>query len=179
MRTEFLVFTVEARHSAYVRNELGQIPFPEPFDVPLDFNEVYSLAALFIKSCPESNPSLPVKAFPVLTASMADDGSAKLTPEDTSVLEGDGQLYAIWIGSNGNQVVRNLFFLPTLKKKADTGPSPQGDYNKDTMTVEWPYEQFGQRYVVLSTSKDVSDDTVVAGPAIYESEYLYLETTLT
>jgi hypothetical protein len=40
---------VEARHSAYIRNTNGLSPFPSPFDTPLDFNEVYSLAAQFVR----------------------------------------------------------------------------------------------------------------------------------
>lgn len=63
------ILTVESRHSAYIRNAIGQSPFPSPFDVPLDFDEVYTLAAPFIVNCPPDNPKLPVKAFPTLTAS--------------------------------------------------------------------------------------------------------------
>ena len=31
------ILTVEARHTAYVRASLGESPFPNPFDTPLDF----------------------------------------------------------------------------------------------------------------------------------------------
>lgn len=31
------ILTIEARHSAYLRSELYQSPFPAPFDTPLDF----------------------------------------------------------------------------------------------------------------------------------------------
>lgn len=61
------ILTVEARHNAYIRAALAQSPFPQPFDAPLTFNEVYTLAAGFIVSCPETNAALPVKAFPALT----------------------------------------------------------------------------------------------------------------
>lgn len=60
------ILTVEARHSAYLRSKLEQSPFPQAFDAPLSLNEVFSLASGFITSCPESNPTLPVKAFPAL-----------------------------------------------------------------------------------------------------------------
>lgn len=78
------ILTIEARHSAYLRSELKQSPFPAPFDTPLDFvstsnptvaalmlttfvqNQVYSLAAPFIVG--GSSPvTLPFKAFPTLT----------------------------------------------------------------------------------------------------------------
>lgn len=63
------ILTVEARHSAYLNQQQAppKSPFPSPFDVPLDFDEVYSLAVQFIVSCPPDNPTLPVKAFPTLT----------------------------------------------------------------------------------------------------------------
>jgi hypothetical protein len=63
------ILTVEARHSAYLRSTLKQVPFAQPFDTPLTIDEVYSLASQFIVSCPATNPALPVKAFPVLTLS--------------------------------------------------------------------------------------------------------------
>lgn len=55
------ILTVESRHSAYLRNEIALSPFPTPFDTPLSLDEVYTLASPYIKSCPSSNPTLPVK----------------------------------------------------------------------------------------------------------------------
>lgn len=61
------ILTVESRHSSYVRDALKQEPFPKPFDTPLDFNAVYSLAAGFITGFAPGTPALPFKAFPPLT----------------------------------------------------------------------------------------------------------------
>lgn len=55
------ILTVESRHSAVIRQALDQKPAPTPFDVPLSLNEVFTLAAGFIVSCPSDNPTLPVK----------------------------------------------------------------------------------------------------------------------
>lgn len=66
------ILTVEARHSAYIRSGLKQVPFAQPFDAPLSYNEVYSLASQFIADCPSTNPKLPVKAFPKLAAAPSD-----------------------------------------------------------------------------------------------------------
>ena len=60
------ILTVEARHTSYIRASLGESPFPNPFDTPLDFNEVYSLAAAFITGG-SSAVKLPFEAFPKLT----------------------------------------------------------------------------------------------------------------
>jgi len=57
------ILTVESRHSSYIRASLGESPFPAPFDAPLSLNEVYTLAAPFIVSCPSSNVKLPVKVI--------------------------------------------------------------------------------------------------------------------
>lgn len=67
------ILTVESRHSAYIRAEIGQSPFPKPFDTPLNFNTVFSLAAQFITGFAPGDPALPFMAFPPLTV-VEDDG---------------------------------------------------------------------------------------------------------
>ena len=79
------ILTVEARHSSYIRANIDQVPFPQPFDTPLTLNEVYSLASQFIVSCPQSNPPLPVKAFPKLT--LAANTQMPVKTGDTVVLQ--------------------------------------------------------------------------------------------
>jgi len=64
------ILTVESRHSAYIRASNQESPFPQPFDDPLTFDEVYTLAACFIVSCSDSNnanPKLSLKTFPALS----------------------------------------------------------------------------------------------------------------
>lgn len=103
------ILTVESRHSAYIRKTLGESPFPTPFDVPLDFNEVYTLAAPFIVSCPKENPALPVKAFPMLMASpnnpkniTAGTTVTVLTPKYTlKAADGSSPVYAAFITVTG------------------------------------------------------------------------------
>lgn len=60
------IATIEARHTAYFRKQLGEAGMPQPFSTPLDMDQVYTLASPFIVSCPPSNPKLPVKAFPAI-----------------------------------------------------------------------------------------------------------------
>jgi len=145
------ILTVESRHSSYIRNTVGESPFPSAFDIPLDFNQVYSLAAPFIKTCPSTNPALPVKAFPGLTAtteSPKSGGMVKLVPTNSSSIDGQGQLYASFIG------------YPT---------SAFGVYNKESMEVMIPTGIEGQTYIVLTTNNaTVTDDNTVAGPALLE-----------
>ena len=146
------ILTVEARHSSYLRAVAGEVPFPQPFDNPLDFDEVYTLASAFIVSCPSSNPTLPVKAFPSLTATS--DGTIEA---GSTVSLSTGQ------GFTASGPVYAAFITVTGPVWATVTPN-NGGYS-----VTIPDGIAGQSYVVLTSSKDkVSDDTVLAGPAIIE-----------
>lgn len=102
------ILTVESRHSAYIRASLDESPFPSPFDVPLTLDEVYTLAAPFIVSCPSTNPTLPVKAFPMLTSSptngniTAGSTITLLTPGSVvTAADGSSQIYGAFITVTG------------------------------------------------------------------------------
>jgi len=142
------ILTVEARHSAYIRQQNTASPFPSPFDIPLDFDEVYSLAAQFITACPDTNPALPVKAFPAVSASPG-----------TPALVGDN--LSLTVASSVDATA--AYFITT------TGPvsAPlQGSGTSYTVTVPSGVQN-GQEYLVLTkdTAKP-SDDNIVAGPAV-------------
>ncbi|MCJ1477630.1 hypothetical protein MMC13_006303 [Lambiella insularis] len=150
------ILTVEARHSSYIRASLSESPFPSPFDTPLDFDEVYTLAAPFIVSCPASNPTLPVKAFPSLalgtTGTIVSGETITLltTGYSLAAVDGSSPLYTAFITITGP-----IFGLAT--------PVAGG------FSVVVPAGVNGQSYVVLVNCNDlVSDDTVMAGPAIVE-----------
>lgn len=150
------ILTVEARHSSYLRASLSESPFPSPFDTPLDFDEVYTLAAPFIVSCPASNPTLPVKAFPSLalgtTGTIVSGETITLLTIGYSLaaVDGSSPLYAAFITITGP------IFGPAT-------PVAGG------FSVVVPAGVNGQSYVVLVSCNDlVTDDTVVAGPAIVE-----------
>lgn len=146
------ILTVEARHSAYIRDTIKQAPFPQPFDNPLSINSVYTLAAQFITSCPADNPPLPVKAFPVLTASSGDamiktGSKVMLMTKDYHV---EGTVYAAFITVTGP-----VFVDVTVV---------EGGFE-----VQVPEGIAGQSYVVLtSCNTAATDDYIVAGPAIVE-----------
>lgn len=153
------ILTVEARHSSYIRASQKQSPFPQAFDAPLTFDAVYSLAAGFIVSCPDSNtakPQLPLKPFPALGLGTTDtiksgDTITLLTPGYTlAPKDGKTPIYAAFITVTG----------PIL---ADVVPTKGG------FTTVVPKGINGQSYVVLTACKDaVNDETVSAGPAIIE-----------
>jgi len=147
------ILTVEARHNAYLRRVIGERPYPQSFDVPLDFDEVYTLAAPFIVSCPSDNPTfLPLKAFPALTVKSNGKVLTGSTITASADLKG-------WGGS-----VTAFFVTVTGPVSAPITSSGKGSY---TITV--PAGIHGQSYLVLTkNATTVSDDTIVAGPAIVE-----------
>lgn len=79
------ILTVESRHSAYIRAEIGESPFPKPFDTPLNFNTVFSLAAQFITGFAPGDPALPFTAFPPLTVVEDTDNGALCEAGSTSL----------------------------------------------------------------------------------------------
>lgn len=153
------ILTVESRHSAYLRGGLEQSPFPQAFDAPLGFNQVFSLAAPFIVSCPESNPPLPVKAFPALALTTTDEirtgSTITFSSSGYSVAQPQGgniPVYLAWIAVTG----------PTF-----TEVTVSSDGTSFTSTV--PEGFHGQSYAILTTCSDkVSDDTTIAGPLLVE-----------
>lgn len=140
------ILAVEARHASWIRGGAqNQDSFPAAYDTPLGLNEVYSLAAPFITSCPETNPALPVKAFPTLTASAgpyAAGDSLSLSWANST----DGA-FAIFLSGQTQAVAA---------------------FNADGQ-VTIPEGVTGQVYVVVSSQNaTVSDELVLAGPAIVE-----------
>ena len=149
------ILTVEARHSAYLRATLSQSPFPQPFDDPLDFNEVYTVASPFITSCPSTNGQLPVKAFPSLT--MTSTGSV-MTGSMVNLMAGSG-----YNAANSTNIYAAFITV--------TGPvwAPLTSSGDGMFTVTIPAGIAGQSYVVLTQGNTTAtDDTILAGPAILE-----------
>jgi hypothetical protein len=152
------ILTVEARHSSYLRAGLKESPFPQPFDVPLTLDEVFTLAAQFIVSCPSTNVALPVKAFPILAASSKD---MPIKTGSTVMLSTPG--YVLTTTQGDKAPVYGAFITVTGPIFVDA-TKVDGGY-----TVVVPKGVYGQNYVVLTGCNTyVSDDTVAAGPAIVE-----------
>jgi len=120
----------------------------------LDFDEVYTLAGAFIVSCPSTNAALPVKAFPALslaTTGTIKAGSTITLTTPTIEVESSGTLYLAFITVTGP-----IYAEAT----ALTG----GSYSAVV-----PAGVNGQSYAVLTgCDTGVTDDTIIAGPAIIE-----------
>ncbi|KAG9575209.1 Ferritin/ribonucleotide reductase, partial [Aureobasidium melanogenum] len=152
------ILTVEARHDAFIRGNIDESPFPQPFDVPLDFDQVYSLAAPFIKSCPASNPMLPVKAFPTLSVA-----------KNVTMPVMQGEFITFEVAADMKVPAGPLFVAFPLA----TGTMFSAAIVKDCMiTARVPVSidgPAGESFAILTTnSTAVSDDNTVAGPAVVE-----------
>ena len=145
------ILTIEARHSAYLRNNQSPVtesPFPSPFDIPLDLDEVYSLASQFITGCPANNPKLPVKAFPALTLTNAGEQSIGKT---------------ITLTTTKSVAAKAAYFITI------NGPiaAPLKGSGKSFQVTIPSGVQAGQEYVVLTNAAGTpTDSNIVAGPAI-------------
>ena len=109
-------------------------------------NEVFTLAASFIVSCPSSNPPLPVKAFPPLSItgpSMKPGSSVSVSFNST----GSSSAPTFLAFLTGLEPV----FAPIVNGKATIPPLNGTVYA-----------------VVSSNGTAVSDQTILAGPTILE-----------
>ncbi|KAI9641933.1 hypothetical protein NHQ30_009802 [Ciborinia camelliae] len=150
------ILTVESRHSAYIRASLQGSPSPQPFDVPLDFDEVYSLAGQFILKCPSTNTALSVKAFPALEVREA----GSIHSGDTITLLTPG--YEFLMADNASSMY--FAFLTVTGPLTGIAIPVEGGFQ-----VVVPEGINGQSYVVLTVcEKEVNDETIAAGPAIIE-----------
>jgi hypothetical protein len=143
------VLATEARHSSWLFGAVQkQNPWATAFETPLSLNQVYTLASPFFVSCPESNPVLPVKAFPALSVtSTSSDVMASVTFEGAQDAQGD-MFGALLIG-----------LAPTYI------PITKGD--DGSMTLQLPSDvACGPAYLIVTNQNgSIADANTVAGPA--------------
>lgn len=144
------ILVVEGRHSAWVLSAAdNQDAFPRAYQAPLDFNQVFSLAAPFFTGCPSdaSSLDLPFKAFPALTVTST--GPYKVGDTVSFKTEKDvGAKYAAFVDALGAK------FVPI------SGTS-------GSITI--PEGITGQSYLVLTKDKNgTKDASTVAGPAVIQ-----------
>jgi len=166
------ILTVESRHSAYIRSALKQSPFPKPFDTPLDFNQVFSLAAQFITGFAAGDPDLPFKPFPSLSiqpsqypykagSSSVTFSHAKKNAMDAGLIKSNTAVYAVFFSG------LDKYYVPVYETAGNSG-----DFKVDKIpaaVVIGGLAPTGQVYVVLSTSCDaVSDENTISGVGVLE-----------
>lgn len=145
------ILVTESLHTSLQRFNLGQVPAANPYGTALGLNEVYTLAASFIKSCPSSNPALPVKPFPGLTATQGEPTSEGITFTFTA----DGDVPA------GSFVTYASGLAVTSVALTQTG---------GTISAVVPDTAMGQSYAFITNSNitALADAAILFGPAIVE-----------
>jgi len=184
------ILSVEARHDAILRAASGVAPYAAPFDTPLDFNQVWSLASQFIVpgSCPDDYSGLSLSTFPTL-AIVKKDGDGPLKAGSTILLQAGANLSA-----NASEKKRSNMPLHRRHcgatghvheherehERRDTDVhaaflTVQGAILMGTVqegsefTTTIPDGVAGQVYVILVRGgDDVTDRNTLAGPAILE-----------
>ena len=173
------ILTVESRHSSYIRASLGESPFPSPFDVPLTLDEVYTLAAPFIVSCPPDSPKLPVKVralfqVPVSHANMFQAFPMLMSPPSNNPITAGKTITLLTPGSvikpaDGSSQIYGAFITVTGPVFVPATAVDGGFTVKVPTAPEGTAPISGQTYVVLTgCNTTVTDETVAAGPALFE-----------
>lgn len=146
--------TDEARHSGYMRKAVETSPFPGASDVPLYPNEIHTMAHVFLASCPASNPTFPIHAFPTLSVSLNAAG-AVTAGSKISLSTPDGAVNATKVSGAFVTAKGPVWFKVTKKNGVWTGEVPKG--------------VTGQSYLVLNKGTgSVGDETILAGPTYLE-----------
>lgn len=122
------------------------------FGTPLGLNAVYTIASGFITECPSTNMALPVMAYPTLAASTGLPVAPGVMLELLPSAMPNGTYYATFVSG--------LDIIPV---------QPQGVANGMVQAVV-PEMISGQSYVFLTSdnSGNLTDSTILAGPAIIE-----------
>ncbi|MCJ1309023.1 hypothetical protein MMC25_002678 [Agyrium rufum] len=146
------ILVTEALHTAVQRFNLGEVAPANPYGSSLGLNEVYTLAAAFITSCPSTNAPLPVKAFPGLTATQGIPTS-----------EGIPFTFSV-----GDAMVPGDFFVTFVSGLSTTSVAPT--VSGSTISALVPATAMGQTYVLLTSTNTtaIADSDVLFGPAIIE-----------
>lgn len=147
------ILVTEALHTSLQRFAVGQVAAANPYGTGLGLNAVFTLAAGFIASCPNSNAVLPVRAFPSLAAVQASPAAPGITFDfavEGSVPEG---IFVVFV--NGLDTI-------AVATTAVSG---------STITAQIPETAQGQTYVFITNADPagaITDSIVLFGPAIIE-----------
>ncbi|KAJ1032231.1 hypothetical protein NDA18_001725 [Ustilago nuda] len=155
------ILVVEGQHQSYLiaQTDDGGNAVPRPYATPLNFKQVYSLAAPFIESCPEK-ATIPITAFPALTlASASGENNGTFTPGQ--------QVNVTYDSSNGTSSFGNKY-LAVIQGIAGPQFLPLDSGSNSSSTITLPANLTGGQMYAVVTSSDsgVTDDNTFAGPAV-------------
>ncbi|KAH8908348.1 hypothetical protein BR93DRAFT_478278 [Coniochaeta sp. PMI_546] len=154
LSTAASILTIEARHQTALRIAAKSAAAPQPFDTALSPKQVFSLAAPFIKSCPEGS-NLILTAFPTLTMAGGAAASA-VAAGSTLQLQSDAAATATFCAFTTGGIPGGTTFTAFTAGSGCT--VPQG--------------LAGVVYVNLASAGPLTgvltDDIIVAGPMVMQ-----------
>ena len=146
------ILVTESIHQSVQRFNLGLVAPANAYGTPLGFNEVFTLAAAFIESCPSTNAALPVKAFPSLAATQGIPTAPGISFTFTSSVVPSGTFFVTFISG-----------LSTMSMPAT--------YSNCMIYTNIAPTAMGQSYAILTNANvtsTITDSMVIAGPAVLE-----------
>lgn len=138
------IVTVEARHQAFIRVASAAEPVPAAFDTPLQPRAVFTLAAQFIKSCPEGS-NLNIQAFPAISLQNAAEAKVGSNLKLADAGNPAGAQFCAFVAPGGNQF------------------TPLTDGN-----CMVPQNLAGEVYMMITKSQAVTDGEILAGPSVLQ-----------
>ncbi|KAF2120909.1 ferritin-like domain-containing protein [Lophiotrema nucula] len=138
------ILTVEARHQAFIRVASGAEPVPAAFDTALGPTAVFTLAAQFIKSCPEGS-NLAITPFPAINLQNAAAAVPGQNLKLADAAQPAGAQFCAFVAPGGNQFAQ---------------------LNGGSCTV--PQGLQGEVYMMITKSQSIADTEVLAGPSVIQ-----------
>lgn len=138
------IVTVEARHQAFIRSAAGAEPVPAAFDTALQPRAVFTLAAAFIRSCPEGS-NLNIQPFPSIALQNPEQATVGQALTLADPAQPAGASFCAFVAPAGNQ------FTPITDGSCMV---PQGLQ--------------GEVYMMITKSEAVTDSEVLAGPSVIQ-----------
>lgn len=145
------ILTIEARHQSSIRVFGGQVAVPQAFDAALGPRAVFSLAAPFIKSCPQGS-NLAVKAFPKISMDASAAANIKIKSKIQPKGEAGGATHCGF--TSGGVVPGGTAFTPFKEGEGCEVPEGIAGVTYLSLTNDGPLDGA------------LTDELVVAGPMI-------------
>lgn len=114
----------------------------------MSFSEVYSIASAFIVSCPSTNPTLPVKAFPAVTFSGQTPTPGKALKFDSAASSWKNAVFFSGLNTTSVAIENGKVVIPDSLRP------------------------MGTAYLVITSDDNApTDNNTVAGPAILQFDF--------
>ncbi|KAI5461379.1 ferritin-like domain-containing protein [Mariannaea sp. PMI_226] len=149
LSTAGAILTVEARHQTAIRVFSKQVAVATPLDTPLGPRAVFSLAAPFIKECPQGS-NLQVQAFPPLSMASGQSAAAVGAPLKLAAKGVSGATHCGFTA--GGILPGGTKFAPFTEADGCQVPEGVSGVTYVTLTNKAPLEGL------------LTDDITVAGP---------------